>query len=110
MICHKIPFISMCITFKICVTFVNKFVNGFDEYSLGHENEKIIFHNNHIWNLSDIHEWFWCVLSGDENKKMIFHKRQIWNLFDLHEWSIKDLKKYKCDELQLLWQKFHQII
>ena len=40
MICHKIPFISMCITFKICVTFVNKFVNGFDEYSLGHENEK----------------------------------------------------------------------
>ena len=41
----------------------------------------MIFHNNHIWNLSDIYEWFWCVLSGDENEKMIFHTRVTFDIF-----------------------------
>ena len=36
-----------------------------------------IVHKNHIWNLSEIHECFWCVLSDDENEKMIMKKLQV---------------------------------
>ena len=57
----------------------------------------MIFHNNHIWNLSDIYEWFWCVLSGDENEKIIFYKGHIWHLFDLHEWFSYGLSDYQLE-------------
>ena len=40
----------------------------------------MIFHNNHIWNLSDIYEWFWCVLSGVRMRKW-FSTRVTFGIF-----------------------------
>ena len=57
-----------------------------------------IVHKNHIWNLSEIHECFWCVLSDDENEKMIIHKSHIVSA------TLKFSQRSQIFQMWLMWK------
>ena len=62
-----------------------------------YKNIKII-HKNHIWNLFEIHECFWCVLSDDENEKMIIHKSHIVSAM------LKFSQRSQIFQIRLMWK------